>query len=142
MQIEILVFSALGLLVAALIFAWLMTRIRYRIGSRHLKVVLFGVRLRRVALDNIESVSKRAGDGWTERWWSTLKPKHRLLVIRRRRGLVRNFAVTPRNRYVFKADLERAMQRVGNRPQPTTDEPSDPDPEELTPKSESNSDFI
>jgi hypothetical protein len=122
---KIVVFSALGALVAALIFAWAMTRIRYRVGSRHLKVVLFGIRLRRVALDSIESVSKRAGDGWTERWWSTLKPKHRLLIIRRRRGLVRNFAVTPKNRYVFKADLERAMQRVGNRPKPSPDDPLD-----------------
>lgn len=109
---EIFVFCALGVLVGILVVAWLVTRIRYRVGSRHVKVLLFGICLRRVALENIESISKRAGAGWTEHWWSTIKPKHRMLVIRRRRGLIRNFAVTPKNRYIFKADVERAMLRV------------------------------
>jgi hypothetical protein len=109
----ILLFSALGVLVAALLFTWLVTRIRYRIGSRHVKVLLFGVCIRRIALTSVESISKRCGPGWAERWWSTWRPKHRLLVLRRNRGLCRNFVLTPKNRYVFRADLERAMQRVG-----------------------------
>jgi len=111
-MIKILVFCALGALVAALLFVWLVTRIRYRIGSRHVKVLLFGLCIRRVALTNIESVSKRRGDGFAEHWWSTLHPKHRVLVLRRCRGLCRNFVITPKNRYVFKTDLERALRRV------------------------------
>src|SRR5215472_87038 len=112
-MIKIAVFSALGALVATLLLVWLVTRIRYRVGSRHVKVLLFGVCLRRVALTSIESVSKRRTDGWSEHWWSTMRPKHRMLVLRRHRGLCRNFVITPKNRYVFKTDVERALRRVG-----------------------------
>ena len=133
---KIFVFCSLGVLVGVLLFVWLVTRIRYRIGSRHVKVLLFGVCLRRVALANIESISKRRGDGWAENWWSTLHPKHRMLVLRRRRGLFRNFVVTPKNRYIFKTDLERAMRRVGAAldqsagPDATADAPDVPAAEE------------
>jgi hypothetical protein len=106
------VFCSLGLLVATLVFVWLVSRIRYRIGSRHVKVLLFGLCIRRVAIANIQSVSKRRADGWAEHWWSTFRPKHRMLVLRRHRGLCRNFVVTPKNRYIFRTDLERAMGRI------------------------------
>ncbi len=111
-MIKIGVFAALGLVVAGFVFVWLVTRIRYRIGSRQLKVVLFGLAVRRISLLSIEAISKRPGDGLTERWWSTMHPKHRILVIRRKRGLFRNFVITPRNRYVFKAELEKAISRA------------------------------
>ena len=101
-----------------------------------MKVFLFGIRLRRVALDNIETVSKRRGDGWTEHWWSTLRPKHRILVLRRRRGLFLNFAVTPKNRYVFKADVERAMRRVGNDPKPADGDAALTETQEIASKPE------
>jgi hypothetical protein len=113
---KIFVFCALGVLVCSLVFAWLITRIRYRIGSRHIKVLLFGLPLRRVAFADVESVSKRRGPGLTENWWSTLHPKHRLLVLRRRRGLFKNFVITPKNRYIFKTEVERGMRRNGAQP--------------------------
>jgi hypothetical protein len=116
---KILVFSALSVLVAAFLFVWLVSRIRYRIGSRHVKVILFGIPIRRVALANLEGVSKRRGPGLAEHWWSTLSPKHRLLVLRRRRGLFKNFVVTPRNRYIFKCDVERGIRRCGGVPSST-----------------------
>jgi hypothetical protein len=106
------VFCALGVLVASMVFVWLVNRIRYRIGSRHVKVLLFGICVRRLALAQIDSISKRKGDGWAEHWWSTMHPKHRLLVLRKQRGLLRNFVITPKNRYVFRNDLERALRRV------------------------------
>jgi hypothetical protein len=112
-MIRIFVFCALGVLVGILLFLWLVRRVRYRIGSRHVKVILFGIPVRRIALTSIESVSKRRGDGLAENWWSTMRPKHRMLVLRRRRGLFKNFVITPRNRYVFKTDIERALRRVG-----------------------------
>jgi hypothetical protein len=130
---EIFVFSALGLLVGILLVLWLVTRIRYRVGSRHMKVLLFGICLRRVPLADIDSVSKRPGPGWTERWWSTTSPKHRLLIIRRRRGLFRNVAVTPKNRYVFKAELERGIQRVGGALPTAPPEPDTPVEDEADP---------
>ncbi len=125
MNIKIVVFCALGLLVAVLLFLWLITRVRYRIGSRHVKVLLFGLCIRRIALTSIESISKRRGEGWAEHWWSTTRPKHRMLVLRRKRGLCRNFVLTPKNRYIFKTDLERAMRRVGGTLE-SADEPGDP----------------
>jgi hypothetical protein len=124
LSMEILVFCALGLLLGVLVVVWLVGRIRYRIGSRHLKVVLFGLVLRRVNLLNIESISKRRTEGLTEHWWSTIRPKHRVLVIRRRRGLCRNFVITPRNRYIFRADLERAISRAGGNVDPAAGEQS------------------
>jgi hypothetical protein len=115
---KIMIFCALGLLVGIFLFVWLVSHVRYRIGSRHLKVVLFGLPLRRVLLTNIESISKRRSEGLAEHWWSTMSPKHRMLVIRRRRGLCRNFVITPKNRYIFRADLERAMDRAAGKAKP------------------------
>jgi hypothetical protein len=115
---KIFVFCSLGALVAALLFVWVVSRIRYRIGSRHVKVLLFGICIRRLALTNIEAVSKRRSDGLAEHWWSTFRPKHRVLVIRKQRGLCRNFIITPKNRYVFRSDLERAMRRVAEKAEP------------------------
>ena len=109
---KVFVFGALGLLLLCFLFAWMVTRIRYQITPRHLKITLFGITLRRIRISNIASVSKRRTDGLAENWWSTLRPTHRLLVIRRHRGLFRNVIITPRNRYVFKAELESAMQRM------------------------------
>jgi hypothetical protein len=111
-MIRTLVFCALGLLVGSFVFIWLVGRIRYRIGSKQLKVVLFGLPLRRVSLLAIESIAKRPAGGLSEHWWSTFRPKHRMLVVRRKRGLFKNFVITPKNRYVFKTDLEKAMERA------------------------------
>jgi len=105
-----LVFSALGLLILAFGFTWLVTFVRYRITPRHFKVTLLGMTLRRIRLEDIESVTKRRPVGFAENWWSTLKPSHRTLVIRRGRGLIKNIVITPRNRYVFKTSLEKAIQ--------------------------------
>ena len=102
------------MLIATLLSLGLITRIRYRVGSRHVKVLLFGVCIRRIPYAKIEAISKRRGPGWAEHWLSTLKHKHRLLVIRRKGGLFKNFMITPKNRYVFKTELERAMQRAGS----------------------------
>ena len=114
---KMFVFGALGLLLLLFLFRWLVTRIHYHITERHLKITLLGIVLRRVRLSNIAAISKRRGDGWAENWWSTLNPSHRSLVIRRHRGLFRNIVITPRNRYIFKAELDRAIERL-NAPAP------------------------
>lgn len=121
------VFITLGVFLYVLLFTWLVQFLRYRITPRHFKVTLFGLCLRRIPLDEIESVSKkRHAVGWTENWWNTLHPNHRMLVIRRRRGLRRNLVITPRNRYVFKANLERALQRTSS----STDDAAEEEEEE------------
>jgi hypothetical protein len=92
---------------------WLRTCLRYRITQKHLKVTLFGIPVRRVRLTNIESVGK-SRNGWGEHWWNTWRPFRRKLVIRKRRGLFKEIIITPRFRYEFKAELERAVQRAAS----------------------------
>lgn len=91
---------------------WCMTQLHFRIGSRHLKVILFGIAVRRIALTDIAYASKREPKGLAERWCSTLKTSHRLLTIERKTGLRKYFCITPQNRYVFLADLKSAVRRV------------------------------
>lgn len=91
---------------------WLMRSVHYRIGSKELKVMVLGVCLRRVPLESITGVSKRRPKGFAEYWLSTFKPKHRLLTIRLSGGLRRHLCISPKNRYVFLADLKNAIRRV------------------------------
>ena len=101
-----------GAILLALLFFWAMSRIHFRIGSRHLKVMLFGLPIRRIALNDIAYASKREPKGTAERWYSTLKTSHRILVIERKSGLFKHVCITPQNRYVFLADLKAAVRRV------------------------------
>jgi hypothetical protein len=94
-------------------FILLALRLRYAITDRHLKVTLFGLCLRRVRLSDVEHVSKRQTHP-AEKWYNTLRPAHRMLVIRRRRGWLKDFIITPKNRYVFKAELERALGNLAS----------------------------
>ena len=101
-----------GAVILLFLLAWCITHIHFRIGSRHLKVLLFGLTIRRVALNNIAHASKREPKGMAERWYSTLKTSHRLLTIERKKGILKYFCITPQNRYVFLADLKSAVRRV------------------------------
>ena len=101
-----------GAVLLLVLFWWCMRQIHFRIGSRHLKVMLFGMCIRRVVLTDIAYVSKREPKGTAERWYSTMKTSHRLLVIERKTGLRKYFCITPQNRYVFLSDLKSAIRRV------------------------------
>jgi hypothetical protein len=106
------VFCLTGAALLLVLFWWCMTQMHFRIGSRHLKVILFGIPIRRIALTDIAHASKREPKGMAERWYSTLKTSHRLLTIERKTGLRKYFCITPQNRYVFLADLKSAVRRV------------------------------
>ena len=106
------VFCLTGAALVLVFLWWCMTQIHFRIGSRHLKVMLFGIPIRRIALGNIAYASKREPKGMAERWYSTLKSSHRLLTIERKKGLPKYLCITPQNRYVFLADLKSAVRRV------------------------------
>jgi uncharacterized protein (UPF0248 family) len=108
---KLLVFAMLGMIALGGLLGALASRLRYVLTDRHLKVTLFGLCLRRIRLADIESVSKRQAHR-AEKWYNTLKPAHRILVIRRRRGLFKDFIITPRNRYVFKTELEQTLAKV------------------------------
>jgi hypothetical protein len=103
----------LGIAVSVfLLLFWCMRQIHFRLGSRHLKVILFGLTIRRLELSNIAYASKRDPKGLAERWLSTFKTSHRLLVIEKKSGWPKYFCITPQNRYVFLADLKSAVRRV------------------------------
>ena len=108
---KLVVFVLLGAFASAGLLSLLASRLRYVLTTRHLKVTLFGLCLRRIRLSDIESVSKRQAH-WAEKWYNTWKPSHRILVVRRRRGWFKDFIVTPKNRYVFKAELEQALAKL------------------------------
>src|SRR5881394_1712272 len=108
---KLVVFTLLGAAAFAGVIGALASQLRYVLTERHLKVTLFGLSLRRIRLADIETVSKRQAH-WAEKWYNTLKPAHRILVIRRRRGWFKDFIITPKNRYVFKAQLEQALSNT------------------------------
>jgi hypothetical protein len=106
--IVLLILGWLGL------FGWalfLVTRIRYQIGPRHLKITLCGLPLRRIAFGNIRAVHTHKLR-FAEKWYNMLLPTFdRFLVIDKRRGLFPSVIITPEMRYVFKAELDRAIRR-------------------------------
>ena len=108
---KLVVFGLLGALALAGLLGALASQLRYVLTERHLKITLFGLCLRRIRLADIDSVSKRQAHR-AEKWYNTLKPSHRILVIRRRRGWFKDFIITPKNRYVFKAELEQALAKL------------------------------
>ena len=108
---KLVVFVLLGAVALAGLLGALASQLRYVLTGRHLKVTLFGLCLRRIRLADIDSVSKRRAHR-AEKWCNTFKPAHRILVIRRRRGWFKDFIITPKNRYVFKAELEQALAKL------------------------------
>ncbi len=103
----------IGLVLLTLFLIWTTSRLRYRLTSTDLEVTLFGICVRRVAFGNILRVSKRPPT-FSENWGNTLKPAPRRLVIHRKKGLFKEFSITPMNRYLFKAELDRAIQNMGS----------------------------
>lgn len=109
---KLIVFAATGLMFFVFFVVWLQTKIHYRIGSKHLKISCLGLTLRRIDLTDIKRISKRKPGGLAEYWYSTTRPRHRILAIQRATGLRKNIIITPRNRYVFMSDLQNAIRRV------------------------------
>jgi hypothetical protein len=105
-----------AVLAAVALFVFLVRRIDYRIGPRHLKVTLFGIPLRRLRLDNIRHISTHR-PFFCERWQNqVLLRRDRVLVIEKRRGLIRCVLITPEQRFVFKAALDRAIRAANGLP--------------------------
>src|SRR5687768_5168097 len=110
MKLALIAIGCVALLITLAL--WLMTKIHYRIGSRHLKILCLGVPVRKIELTDIKRISKRKPSRMAEYWSSTLNPSHRLLAIQRYSGLRKFVVITPRNRYIFLADLQNAIKRV------------------------------
>ncbi|MGV3774418.1 MAG: hypothetical protein ACO1QB_16070 [Verrucomicrobiales bacterium] len=97
---------------ALLLLTWVMTQVHYRIGSRHLKIILWGIPLRKIPLVDIQKVSKRKPKGAAEYWLNTLKPSHRFLSIERSNGFRKFICISPSHRYVFMGGLKAAARRL------------------------------
>ena len=124
-QIQILV-SFLSVLGSAVFLAFSVTTVRYQITARHLRVSWFGLPVRWVALEDIRHIGTRPV-AWAERWPNVLFNSGRTLMIRRRRGLCKNFLITPPYPYEFKTSLEQARDNyLKSKSTPTGRTPSLP----------------
>ena len=99
----------LALIVALLVIVRL---IRYRITSRWLLITILGVPVRWVSLRNIRYLTDHSREPWYEPWPNTHGAKTRALFVRKRRGLFRTLFITPQKRFVFKAELEKAIRAL------------------------------
>ncbi len=102
-----LILAAIGLLAAS------GAAIRYRITPTHLEVTWLIFTLRRFRLDDIRYVSTRRSF-WSEKWYNTWRVRNRRLTLHRRSGLMKIVSISPKNPFVFKAELDRAMGRTTN----------------------------
>lgn len=110
MKVVLICIAATAVLV--LLFLWIISRIQYRVGRRHVKVLLFGMPIRRIAISRIAYASKHEPDGFAERWYNTFKPSHRLLTIEKSRGFPRNICITPKHRYAFLGEIKEAVRKA------------------------------
>jgi hypothetical protein len=101
-----------GAVLVVILAFWLLTRIRYRVGRREVKVLLWGIPLRRIPLADITYASKHPPERMAERWYNTLKTSHRLLTIEKRKGLFKNVCISPKNRYEFLGELKSAVRKL------------------------------
>lgn len=85
--------------------------IKYRITPRHLVVTWLGVPVRWVRLDKIRSVGTTPVR-WAERWPNALQWRGRYLVVRKSGWLFQHMIITPRNPFVFRAELLRARDAL------------------------------
>ena len=86
--------------------------IRYRVGEKYLIVSIFGIPVRWVRLTNIRHVGT-ARVRFAEQWHNQILVKPQtVLVIRKRRGLIKNLVITPLHRHAFMAEIERARDAL------------------------------
>jgi hypothetical protein len=110
-KVAVLLWCAGGLLaVVSLLFS--IKTIRYRIGSKFLIITWLGIPLRWIRLTNIAHVTPERF-AWAERWFNAFRVRHRVLTVHRRHGLVRRISISPPNRFVFRAELNRAREQAG-----------------------------
>lgn len=87
-----------GLLIHAIF--WGMT---FVLDVGHVRVRIYGWTVRKVALSDIEYAA-RDWAFWNEHWTNTVSSK-RLVLLRRRTGLVRNFLISPAEPQEFLKEL-------------------------------------
>lgn len=88
------------------------TRIRYVIDERYVRVIWFGATVRKIALTDIAAVDTRFCF-WNEHWCNTVTDiPNRRVTLHRKSGFVRNFVITPKNREAFLAELSARLGAI------------------------------
>jgi hypothetical protein len=100
-----------GVLVGSTLGVMAVLAINYRVTARYLQVTWLRIPIRSVRLDHIRNIGTTPVF-WAERWPNTFSVGNRCLVIRKRGWLFRHLIITPKNPFVFRAELVRARERV------------------------------
>ncbi len=86
--------------IAACLLAWAVSAgMSFAVDGTHVRVLMFGRTIRRVALSDIEWAD-RHWDFWNEHYAVSLRPS-RVVRLRRRTGLFRSFIITPPDASAF-----------------------------------------
>ena len=97
--LPLIVVLALGGLLSHAIY-WGM---KFTVDAGHVRVRVYGWTVRKVALSDIEYAA-RDWVFWNEHWTNSISPK-RLVLLRRRTGMVRNFLISPPSPQEFLKEL-------------------------------------
>lgn len=89
---------------------WGMT---FTVDATHVRVRVYGWTVRKVALPDIEYAA-HDWKLWNEHWTNTINPK-RMVLLRRRTGLIKNFIISPRDTAQFLAELQGRGVTLKNR---------------------------
>jgi hypothetical protein len=100
-----------GLAAIVLAILLIVPTIRYRVTRKRLVVSALGIPIRWVSLKNIRYISDHSRL-ISEPWSNTHNANGRELYIRKRRGLFPSIKITPQKRFVFKAEIERAIREL------------------------------
>lgn len=104
-----------AIILEALVMAGILhsvSRIRYAIDERYVRVIWFGLTVRKIALVDIADVHTRFRF-WNEHWFNTiLDISNRRVTLHRKSGFVRNFMITPKNREAFLAELSARLAAI------------------------------
>jgi hypothetical protein len=110
-----LAITFLFVLAGLVLLALSVNTVNYRITARSLVITWLGLPVRWVRLSNIKQITSQRVF-WAEKWVNSFSPGNRYLLIQKRSGLIKNLVITPKNHFVFKADLERARNLVVSAP--------------------------
>ena len=83
----------------------------YKITPRHLVITWLNVPIRWVRLDRITSVGTTPVF-WSERWPNVLFAHGRFLVVHKTGWGFKNMVITPKNPFVFRAELYRTRDAL------------------------------
>lgn len=97
-------------------------RTTYRVTETHLVIRVFGIPIRRIALQRIRRYV-RERDALAELWVNSLMPGRRTLVIELKDGLFRHVVISPRLPYVFRHELSEARRALKAAPIEEAEEP-------------------